>query len=155
MMSMNFCYDWQWCTVRARLFELLVFFPHLCLIGGFLQTPDEKAAFDAVQLAFKQGINFFDVAPFYAAGKAEEVHLSNSRETCLKYSAKNTDWVCAAPSIFLSVAYLSVAHFKVRIHADYLLGQILDYHSSWLFPYCSFIFPKNQCHDDGTRTCNH
>ena len=79
-------------------------------IGSFLQTPDEKAAFDAVQLAFKQGINFFDVAPFYAAGKAEEVHLSNSRETCLKHSAKNTDWVCAAPSIFLSVAYLKYVY---------------------------------------------
>ena len=38
-----------------------------------MQTPDEKAAFQAVQDAFKQGVNFFDVAPFYAAGKAEEV----------------------------------------------------------------------------------
>lgn len=41
-----------------------------------MQTPDEKAAFQAVQDAFKQGVNFFDVAPFYAAGKAEEVSMT-------------------------------------------------------------------------------
>lgn len=44
---------------------------HVCV-----QTPDEKAAFQAVQDAFKQGVNFFDVAPFYAAGKAEEVSIT-------------------------------------------------------------------------------
>ena len=38
-----------------------------------LQTPDEDAALKAIKLAFDNGVNFFDVAPFYAAGKAEEV----------------------------------------------------------------------------------
>lgn len=37
------------------------------------QTPDEDAALKAIKLAFDNGVNFFDVAPFYAAGKAEEV----------------------------------------------------------------------------------
>lgn len=41
--------------------------------GHAYGTPDEGAAFQAVQDAFKQGVNFFDVAPFYAAGKAEEL----------------------------------------------------------------------------------
>ena len=39
----------------------------------WLQTPDEKLAFQAVQDAYKQGINFFDIAPFYGAGSAERV----------------------------------------------------------------------------------
>lgn len=47
-----------------------------------LQTPDEKAAFQAVQDAFKQGVNFFDVAPFYAAGKAEEVKTTQMQYEC-------------------------------------------------------------------------
>jgi len=51
-----------------------------------MQTPDESAAFQAVQDAFKQGVNFFDVAPFYAAGKAEEVHTSYT--SCLPQYAR-------------------------------------------------------------------
>lgn len=42
-------------------------------MSGCLQSPDEKAAFAAVQEAFKNGVNFFDVAPFYASGDAEKV----------------------------------------------------------------------------------
>ena len=38
-----------------------------------LQSPDETAALAAVQEAFKSGVNFFDVAPFYASGGAERV----------------------------------------------------------------------------------
>jgi L-galactose dehydrogenase len=41
--------------------------------GHAYGTPDEAAAFEAVQEAFKQGVNFFDVAPFYAAGDAEKL----------------------------------------------------------------------------------
>ena len=40
------------------------------------QTPDEKLAFQAVQDAYKQGVNFFDVAPFYGAGSAERVRCN-------------------------------------------------------------------------------
>ena len=47
------------------------------IIPLLLQTPDEKAAFAAVQDAFKEGVNFFDVAPFYAAGKAEEARQNH------------------------------------------------------------------------------
>jgi aryl-alcohol dehydrogenase-like predicted oxidoreductase len=43
------------------------------VLGMLLQTPDEDAALKAIKLAFDNGVNFFDVAPFYAAGKAEEV----------------------------------------------------------------------------------
>lgn len=38
-----------------------------------LQSPDEDAAMKAVDEAFKSGVNFFDVAPFYASGDAERV----------------------------------------------------------------------------------
>lgn len=41
--------------------------------GHAYGTPDEDAAMKAIKLAFDNGVNFFDVAPFYAAGKAEEV----------------------------------------------------------------------------------
>lgn len=41
--------------------------------GHAYGTPDEDAALAAIKLAFDNGINFFDVAPFYAAGKAEEL----------------------------------------------------------------------------------
>ena len=39
----------------------------------FSQSPDEDAAMKAVDEAFKRGVNFFDVAPFYASGDAERV----------------------------------------------------------------------------------
>ena len=52
-----------------------------------MQTPDEAAAFQAVHDAFKQGINFFDVAPFYAAGKAEEVSSGNLWNFLTEYCA--------------------------------------------------------------------
>jgi aryl-alcohol dehydrogenase-like predicted oxidoreductase len=42
-----------------------------------LQTPDEDAALKAIKLAFDNGVNFFDVAPFYAAGNAEEVRAAH------------------------------------------------------------------------------
>ena len=46
-----------------------------------LQSPDEEAAFAAVQEAFKNGVNFFDVAPFYASGDAEKVcHCFKARK---------------------------------------------------------------------------
>lgn len=45
----------------------------ICMHCTLLQTPDEDAALKAIKLAFDNGVNFFDVAPFYAAGKAEEV----------------------------------------------------------------------------------
>lgn len=49
-----------------------------CLL---LQTPDEDAAIKAIKLAYDNGVNFFDVAPFYASGKAEEVRsLTGVRE---------------------------------------------------------------------------
>lgn len=38
-----------------------------------LQSPDETKAVAAVQEAFKSGVNFFDIAPFYASGDAERV----------------------------------------------------------------------------------
>lgn len=41
--------------------------------GHAYGTPDEDAALKAIKLAFDNGVNFFDVAPFYAAGKAEEL----------------------------------------------------------------------------------
>jgi Aldo/keto reductase family len=49
---------------------ITVYIGVLCML---LQTPDEDAALKAIKLAFDNGVNFFDVAPFYAAGKAEEV----------------------------------------------------------------------------------
>lgn len=42
-------------------------------VAAVPQTPDEDAALKAIQLAFDNGVNFFDVAPFYAAGNAEQV----------------------------------------------------------------------------------
>ena len=41
-----------------------------------MQTPDEKLALQAVHDAYEQGVNFFDVAPFYGAGSAERVCCS-------------------------------------------------------------------------------
>lgn len=38
------------------------------------QAVNEEAATKAVHEAFKHGINFFDIAPFYGAGDAENVH---------------------------------------------------------------------------------
>ena len=50
-----------------------------------LQSPDEDAAMKAVDEAFKSGVNFFDVAPFYASGDAERVRIA--RRLC-QYSYK-------------------------------------------------------------------
>ncbi|KAK9819654.1 hypothetical protein WJX72_000807 [[Myrmecia] bisecta] len=41
--------------------------------GHAYGSPNEDAAIAAVQEAFRQGVNFFDVAPFYAAGDAEKL----------------------------------------------------------------------------------
>ncbi len=41
-----------------------------------MQSPDEAAAMKAVDAAFKSGVNFFDVAPFYASGDAERVCIN-------------------------------------------------------------------------------
>jgi len=38
-----------------------------------LQTPDEDAGIAAVREAHRLGINFFDTAPFYGSGSAEQV----------------------------------------------------------------------------------
>lgn len=43
---------------------------------SLLQSPDETKAVAAVQEAFKSGVNFFDIAPFYASGDAERVRDS-------------------------------------------------------------------------------
>ena len=37
------------------------------------QSPDDKKAMAAIKLAFDNGVNFFDVAPFYGAGDAERL----------------------------------------------------------------------------------
>ncbi|KAL0040809.1 hypothetical protein WJX79_006107 [Trebouxia sp. C0005] len=41
--------------------------------GHAYGSPDEAAAMKAVDAAFKSGVNFFDVAPFYASGDAERL----------------------------------------------------------------------------------
>ena len=49
-----------------------------------MQSPDEAAAMKAVDAAFKSGVNFFDVAPFYASGDAERVCIN--QHTCVPTS---------------------------------------------------------------------
>ena len=49
--------------------------------GLTTQSPDEDAAMKAVDEAFKRGVNFFDVAPFYASGDAERV-CNDARICC-------------------------------------------------------------------------
>jgi aryl-alcohol dehydrogenase-like predicted oxidoreductase len=49
-----------------------------------VQSPDEAAAMKAVDAAFKSGVNFFDVAPFYASGDAERVCIN--QHTCVPTS---------------------------------------------------------------------
>ena len=39
----------------------------------------------AVDEAFKSGVNFFDVAPFYASGDAERVRIAPASRLCQKY----------------------------------------------------------------------
>lgn len=46
--------------------------------SSLLQSPDEDAAMKAVDEAFKSGVNFFDVAPFYASGDAERVRKASA-----------------------------------------------------------------------------
>lgn len=54
--------------------------PHLSRCRLALQSPNEDQAIAAVHLAVKKyGLNFFDVAPFYAGGDAERVRISHPR----------------------------------------------------------------------------
>eukprot|EP00208_Stichococcus_sp_RCC1054_P002897 CAMPEP_0206140554 /NCGR_PEP_ID=MMETSP1473-20131121/9751_1 /ASSEMBLY_ACC=CAM_ASM_001109 /TAXON_ID=1461547 /ORGANISM="Stichococcus sp, Strain RCC1054" /LENGTH=330 /DNA_ID=CAMNT_0053534731 /DNA_START=120 /DNA_END=1112 /DNA_ORIENTATION=+ len=41
--------------------------------GHAYGSPDDKKAMAAIKLAFDNGVNFFDVAPFYGAGDAERL----------------------------------------------------------------------------------
>ena len=59
-----------------------------------LQSPDEEAAFAAVQEAFKNGVNFFDVAPFYASGDAEKVWQCFIAMTYANTNSNMVSWFC-------------------------------------------------------------
>ena len=51
---------------------------HLSNCCRVLQSPNEDQAIAAVHLAVKKyGLNFFDVAPFYAGGDAERVRITD------------------------------------------------------------------------------
>lgn len=43
------------------------------------QDADEQTAIETVHAAYKAGINFFDVSPFYGAGRAEQVSLGGAQ----------------------------------------------------------------------------
>ena len=75
-----------------------------CLV---LQSPNEDQAIAAVHLAIKKyGLNFFDVAPFYAGGDAERVRVKR----CIAASWQHLSCSAAPCGGFLPVAQHSTRH---------------------------------------------
>lgn len=78
-----------------------------------MQSPDEAAAMKAVDAAFKSGVNFFDVAPFYASGDAERVWV---KSTYVCSNIKN-----------VGTAMLSHSHMFKLICMLQLLGRAIKH----------------------------
>ena len=84
-----------------------------------MQSPDETAALAAVQEAFKSGVNFFDVAPFYASGDAERVRIF-SLQAALPSPALCVLTCNQHETVAIDMADLTSAH-----HVLQLLGRAI------------------------------
>ena len=74
-----------------------------CLV---LQSPNEDQAIAAVHLAVKKyGLNFFDVAPFYAGGDAERVRITYPRA---EWMSPGSTWAAGRS---MQCVLLSICHF--------------------------------------------
>ena len=102
-------------------------------VDFMLQSPDEAAAMKAVDAAFKSGVNFFDVAPFYASGDAERVSYDKSAAMTSSLPCMDRPQCCrclsASPTKFNVIAVVGTCYQALASGPDHSCNKGRQVHS--------------------------